>query len=103
MEYFTIAVTALIGAIVAFLFSRLEKKLDQIEKEQNQNHKEQVAIRIAERELMLAMAETVALTGKKVDNAAGVNGELLASVEKTEQKEAALQKIVTQFTVEHTT
>lgn len=96
-------ITAVIGAIVAFLFSRLEKKLDNIEKEQSENHREQVAIRIAERELMLAMAETVALTGKKVDNAAGVNGELLASVEKTEAKEAALQKVTTQFMMEHTT
>ena len=103
MEYLSIIITAIIGAVVAFLFSRLENKLDRIEKEQTKHHNQQVEIRVAERELLLAMAETVALTGKKIDNAAGVNGELLASVEKTQQKEAALQKIVTQFTVEHTT
>lgn len=103
MEYLSIIITAIIGAVVAFLFSRLENKLDRIEKEQTKHHNEQVAIRVAERELLLAMAETVALTGKKVDDAAGVNGELLASVEKTQAKEATLQKVTTQFTVEHTT
>ena len=103
MGYLSIIITAIIGAVVAFLFSRLENKLDRIEKEQTKHHNEQVAIRVAERELLLAMAETVALTGKKVDDAAGVNGELLASVEKTQAKESALQKVTTQFTVEHTT
>ena len=103
MGYLSIIITAIIGAVVAFLFSRRENKLDRSEKEQTKHHNEQVAIRVAERELLLAMAETVALTGKKVDDAAGVNGELLASVEKTQAKESALQKVTTQFTVEHTT
>ena len=75
MEYLSIIITAIIGAVVAFLFSRLENKLDRIEKEQTKHHNQQVEIRVAERELLLAMAETVALTGKKIDNAAGVNGE----------------------------
>lgn len=97
------AITAFLSGVVGLLFWSLQRKLADIESNNVQRHNEQVKVRVAERELLVAMAETVALTGRKVDHAAGVNGELLASVEKTQEKELELQKITTQFTVEHTT
>ena len=102
-QVMAVAITAFLSGVVGLLFWSLQRKLADIEDKNERRHKEQVAVRLAERELLVAMAETVALTGKKVEDAAGVNGELLASVKKTQEKELELQKVTTQFTVEHTT
>ena len=96
-------ITAVIGAVVAFFFWRIEKKIDRMEAENDAHHKEQVEIRIAERELMLSIADTVALTGKKVEDAASVNGELQDAIKKTLEKKETVQEITRAVAIEHTT
>ena len=68
-------ILAVVGAFVSFMFWRIENKIDVMEKENSQRHDEQVKIRIAERELLLAEADISALTARAIRGEV-VNGEL---------------------------
>lgn len=96
------AITALIGGAVGLLFWRIEKKIDRLEKENDEHHKEQVATRKAEQDLLMAMADTITLTGRKVEDAASVNGELKESIKKTQEKKEAMQELTRAVALEHT-
>lgn len=100
MEILSITLTALIGGIVAFLFNRIESKIDKLEAENNAHHKEQIAVRKAEREMMLAVAETTMLTAKKVNNRNSVNGELEASIKELQERKQAVQDITREIAFE---
>ena len=95
-------ITAVIGGIVAFLFWHIERKIDTLEKEQEKRHEEQIGVRIAERDVLLAVADTTLLTAKKVNNRNSVNGELEASIERLQEKNHALQEMTTQIYFKHT-
>lgn len=94
-------VTAIVGAIVAFLFTRIEKKIDKLESESNAHHKEQIQVRKAEREMMLAIADTSILTAKKVNDRKSVNGELEASIEELEKRKKKVQDLTREIAFEH--
>lgn len=101
MTYIPVLITAIIGAVVAFLFARIEKKIDQMESENDTHHKEQVTMRTAERELMLAIADTTMLTAKKVNNRTSVNGELEQSIKELDKRKKRVQELTHEFYFEH--
>ena len=87
-------VLALIGGLITFLFWKIEKKIDHIEVENEQRHEEQINIRVAERELLIAEADISALTARCVRGEV-VNGEL----EKAEKTLAEKKKNIESLTL----
>ena len=85
---------ALIGGLITFLFWKIEKKIDHIEAENEQRHEEQINIRVAERELLIAEADISALTARCVRGEV-VNGEL----EKAERTLAEKKKNIESLTL----
>ena len=75
MDIATIIVTACVGAIVGILFKRIEKRIAQIEIDSKKHYEEQVQIRLAERELLLAEAHISSLSARGI-RGEKVNGEL---------------------------
>lgn len=101
MEYSIITIaTAVIGAIVGLLFHRIEKKIDKIEKDNEKHHREQVQIRIAERELMIAEAHISELVVRKMRKE-DVNGELALADEALKAKKEVVDKITRQIAIEY--
>ena len=101
MAYLSEVITAFIGAIIALLFWKIEKKIDKMEAENNAHHKEQVQLRKAEREVLLAVADTTILTAKKVNDSNSVNGELEKSIEELEAKKKEVQDLTREIFYEH--
>lgn len=102
MEYIIItATTAIIGAVVGLLFHRIEKKIDRMEADNEKHHKEQVEVRVAERELLLAEAHVSALTARCV-RGEKVNGELEKAEQEVEAKTKVLEGITNRMFVERT-
>ena len=101
MQYIVVAATAIIGAVVSLLFRRIEKKIDAIEDANERHHAEQVEVRIAERELLLAEAHVSALTARCV-RGEKVNGELEKAEHEVEAKTKVLEGITNRMFVEHT-
>lgn len=87
-------VLALIGGLITFLFWKIEKKIDHIEAENERRNKEQINIRLAERELLIAEADISALTARCVRGEI-VNGEL----EKAEKILAEKKKNIESLTL----
>lgn len=87
-------VLALIGGLITFLFWKIEKKIDHIEAENERRNKEQINIRVAERELLIAEADISALTARCVRGEI-VNGEL----EKAEKTLAEKKKNIESLTL----
>ena len=71
----TTTITALIGAMVSFMFSQINKRLTRMEEEDKKHREDQVQTRIAERELMLAEARISALSARCI-RGEHVNGDL---------------------------
>lgn len=92
-------VLALIGGLITFLFWKIEKKIDHIEAENERRNKEQINIRLAERELLIAEADISALTARCVRGEI-VNGELEKAektlVEKKKNIESLTLKVAIQ-------
>ena len=66
---------ALISAAFGCMFTRISKKLDNMQALDEKRHKEVVEVRIAERELMLAEAKISALSARCI-RGEHVNGDL---------------------------
>lgn len=96
----TAAITATIGGVVGFLFRQIEKKIDHMEQENEHRHKEQVEIRIAERELLLAEANISALTARCV-RGEKVNGDLEAAEKNLREKKTAVQDLTRRLALEY--
>ncbi len=94
-------VTALIGGVVGLMFWKIEKKIDHMEEDNQKRHKEQVEIRTAERELLLAVADTSLLTAKKVNNETSVNGELKIAEDFLQKKKHTLQDMTRRVAIEY--
>lgn len=88
---FTGLISAIISGIVALLVWRTQRKVERIEAEAEARHKSQVNMHVYERELQVAMAETIKLTAKKVNDSGSVNGELEQSTIILAQCQKALQ------------
>lgn len=76
--------TALIGGLVAFMFWRIEKRIDQMERQSEQHAVEQIQMRKHERELLLATADLVMVISKKVQGY-DVNGDLVEAEEELQR------------------
>lgn len=97
----TIVITAIIGGFVTFLFGMLNLKLNRMMKESEKHHEEHVKINIAERELLLALADTTILTAKKVNDRNSVNGELEESIVYLRDKKNNVQDITREVAFGH--
>lgn len=97
-----IFITALIGAIVGLLFRRIEKRIDKIDKDNEAHREEQVKIRLAERELLLAEAHISALSARCI-RGEKVNGELEKAEKDLDAKDKALEALTNRLFFEKTT
>lgn len=93
-------VTALIGAVIAFLFGLLNSKLNKMIKENEDHHSEHKRISVAERECLLAIADTSILTARKVNDRNSVNGELEASVRELQKTKKKVQDLTREIAFE---
>ena len=94
-------ITALVGGVVGLLFWKIEKKIDHLEEDNERHHQEQVKVRTAERELLLAVADTSLLTAKKVNDEASGNGELKKAEDNLIKKRDSLQGMTRQIAIEY--
>lgn len=92
--------TAFVSGVVGLVFWKLQKSLDKIEAEQAEQRKEQNAMRAAEREVLLCVADTTILTAKKVNDANSVNGELEKSIRKLEAKKKRVEELIKEIAYE---
>lgn len=83
------------------MFWRIEKKIDRMEEDNERHHKEQVEVRTAEQELLLAVADASLLTAKKVNNESSVNGELKEAEDYLLEKKRTLQGVVRGVAIKH--
>lgn len=89
-------IVALVGGIVSFLFVRLNKKIDKIDDDGEKRHRDQVKVRIAERELLLAEAHISALSARCI-RGEKVNGDLEQAEADLNAKKKAVQDITRQL------
>lgn len=97
----TIIITSLIGGLIAFGFGLLNLKLNKMIKKNEKHHEEHKAISIAERELLLGVADVTILTARKVNDRSSVNGELEKSIDFLADKKTNLQDVTRQVAFEH--
>lgn len=83
-------VTALIGGVVAFLFWKIEHKIDHMEAKTDQHNKEQIEMRKRERELLLANADLTLVIAKK-EQGYDVNGDLKTASDYLQDKKHDVQ------------
>lgn len=96
----TTILTALIGGIFSFLFARLNKKLDRMNAAQKKRHEENIAIREADRELLLKTSAVTELLARKT-NGEGVNGELEDAEDDLKDTREAVQKLTHHILIEY--
>ena len=89
-------IVALVGGIVSFLFVRLNKKIDKIDDDGEKRHRDQVKVRIAECELLLAEAHISALSARCI-RGEKVNGDLEQAEADLNTKKKAVQDITRQL------
>ena len=86
------------GAVVAFLFWLIEYKISKMEKLSEQRYSEQISMRIAERELLMAEASISALTAKCI-RGEHVNGDLEAAEKYLEEKKHAVKDLTNEYAI----
>lgn len=86
------------GAVVAFLFWLIEYKISKMEKLSEQRYSEQINMRIAERELLMAEASISALTAKCI-RGEHVNGDLEAAEKYLEEKKHAVKDLTNEYAI----
>lgn len=96
----TTILTALIGGIFSFLFARLNKKLDRMNAAQRKRHEENIAIREADRELLLKTSAVTELLARK-QNGEGVNGDLKDAEDDLKDTREAVQKLTHHLLIEY--
>ena len=97
----TVIITSLIGGLIAFGFGLLNLKLNRMIKTNEKHHEEHKAISIAERELLLGVADVTILTARKVNDRNSVNGELEKSIDFLTDKKHKVQDVTRQVAFEH--
>lgn len=92
--------TTLIAAAIGFAIWHLERKIDQMEKDNTARDRKQIELRAAERDLLFAEAKISALTAR-VARGEIVNGDLEAAERDLNEKKKALSdltnKVVAEF------
>lgn len=97
----TVIISSLIGGIIAFGFGLLNMKLNKMIKTSEKRHEEHKVINIAERELLLGVADVTILTARKVNDRNSVNGELEKSIEYLTSKKHTLQDETRKIAFDH--
>lgn len=90
----------IVGAVIGLLFWRIQKKLGDMDAEQKHHHTEQIQVRTAERELLLAEAEISALTARCVRGET-VNGDLEEAERVLHDKQDVVQDITRRIAMEY--
>ena len=96
----TTITTAVIGGIFSLLFARLNKKLDHMNAAQKKRHEENIAIREADRELLLKTSAVTELLARK-QNGEGVNGDLKDAEDDLKDTREAVQKLTHHLLIEY--
>lgn len=93
-------ILAVIGGIITFLFWSIEKKIDKMDQRSEQRRKEEIEMRKAERELLLAEASISALSARCI-RGEHVNGDLEKAENYLEEKKHAIQNLTQKVALEH--
>lgn len=93
-------ILAVIGGIITFLFWSIEKKIDKMDQRNEQRRKEELEMRKAERELLLAEASISALSARCI-RGEHVNGDLEKAENYLEEKKHAIQNLTQKVALEH--
>lgn len=93
-------ILAVIGGIITFLFWSIEKKIDKMDQKSEQRRKEELEMRKAERELLLAEASISALSARCI-RGEHVNGDLEKAENYLEEKKRAIQNLTQKVALEH--
>lgn len=93
-------ILAVIGGIITFLFWSIEKKIDKMDQKSEQRRKEEIEMRKAERELLLAEASISALSARCI-RGEHVNGDLEKAENYLEEKKHAIQNLTQKVALEH--
>ena len=98
------SMVAIVGAILGYINSRAnkrrDKRLERMERANIQRHKENVAIREADRELLLKSSKVTELLARKY-NGEGINGELQEAEDDLERTREKLQSLTRHIFYEH--
>ena len=90
-------ITALISTIIGFVVWNLQRKM---ERENERNHKQQIQIKAAERDLLYAEAKISALTAR-VARGEIVNGDLEAAETDLAEKKKTLTDLTNRIVAEY--
>lgn len=93
-------ILAVIGGIITFLFWSIEHKIDKMDQRNEQRRKEEIEMRKAERELLLAEASISALSARCI-RGEHVNGDLEKAENYLEEKKHAIQNLTQKVALEH--
>lgn len=93
-------ILAVIGGIITFLFWSIEKKIDKMDQRNEQRRNEELEMRKAERELLLAEASISALSARCI-RGEHVNGDLEKAENYLEEKKHAIQNLTQKVALEH--
>lgn len=96
----TTIITAVIGGIFTFVFTRLNKKLDRMEERNKKRHEESIAVREADRELLLKTSAVTELLSRKYNNE-GINGELEKAEDELQKTRETVEKMTRRIFLEH--
>lgn len=100
MDATAIIIEAIIGGIIGVLFWRIQSKISAMDADQKHRHSEQIQVRTAERELLLAEAEISALTARCVRGEV-VNGDLEEAERVLHEKRDVVQDITRKIAMEY--
>ena len=93
-------VLAVFAAVIGFLFWKIESKIDKIERNNEASEKEQLKIRIAERELLIAEAEISAVMARSL-RGEYVNGDLETAEKTLVEKKKAIENLMLKTAIIH--
>lgn len=93
-------ILALATGIIGYLFWCIERKIDHMETENETHHREQIEIRVAERELLLASSDISALCARCI-RGEKVNGDLEQAEQYLIDKKHAVQDLTRKIALEH--
>ena len=93
-------ITALISTVIGFAVWNLQHKIDRMERENERNHKQQIQIKAAERDLLYAEAKISSLTAR-VARGEIVNGDLEAAETDLAEKKKNLTDLTNRIVAEY--
>lgn len=96
----TTIITAVLGGVFSCLFARLNKKLDRMEDRNKRRHEENIAVREADRELMLKTSTVTEMLARKY-NGEGLNGDLSEAEDELKATREAVEKMTRRIFVEY--